>query len=209
VFTERYAIEQRMREIREERRELQQEYYKLMDRLRELDDRDVHGYDVQTIMMKLGEAVSHLSQLVPSVPVEVAVEEFRKKINRESNYEEQEEQDEPTLETNLVKENVQKAVQESILNTKSTKKHADIRQIASQVRGILQEANEPVKTGDIEKKIYEEYGLKWANFSVVMKQVRDIDPRIQKSNKAGFHEFVPENVGASEETNTEFATALN
>ncbi len=38
VFTERCAIEQRMREIREERRDLQQEYYKLMDRLRELDD---------------------------------------------------------------------------------------------------------------------------------------------------------------------------
>ncbi|WP_167578076.1 hypothetical protein [Ammoniphilus sp. YIM 78166] len=38
MFTERCAIEQRMREIREERRDLQQEYYKLMDRLRELDD---------------------------------------------------------------------------------------------------------------------------------------------------------------------------
>lgn len=206
MFTERYSIEQRMREIREERRELQQEYYKLMDRLRELDDRDVQGYDVQTIMTNLGEAVSHLSQLVPVVPVEVAVEEFKKKVYRELYNEEQEKS---PSETNSVKQNVQKAVQESILNTKSTKKYADTRQVASWVRELLQEANEPMKTGDIEKKIYEEHGLKWANFSVVMKQVRDIDPRIQKSSKGGFHEVVQETLETMEETDTELTTTLN
>lgn len=82
VFTERQAIKQRMEEIRQERRELLNEYYSLIDRLRELDNEEKEAIDSEAIVGSLTEAVKTIQQLIPHVPVSAVLEHVSQKIEQ-------------------------------------------------------------------------------------------------------------------------------
>lgn len=74
VFTERHAIRQRMQEIKEERRELNSEYYQLLDRLHALDAEEKEAVDVDSVIGSLTEAVRVLKSLQPNIPTEVFIQ---------------------------------------------------------------------------------------------------------------------------------------
>lgn len=73
IFTERQAIKQRIEEIREERRALQNEYYELLDRLRYMDERELEAVDVESVMGNMTEAVISLQRLIPNIPADIMI----------------------------------------------------------------------------------------------------------------------------------------
>jgi hypothetical protein len=77
MFNERFAIQQRMQEIRQERRELHDEYYKLFDRLRDLD-KDTAGVDMTNLAIELTKAVQTISSFVPPITVHEVIERVRR-----------------------------------------------------------------------------------------------------------------------------------
>lgn len=80
MFNERFAIQQRMSEIKDERRALQDEYYRLLDRLRTLDN-EVNANDTAVDLTKLSEelaaAIQSVTKLVPSVSVAQVIENIK------------------------------------------------------------------------------------------------------------------------------------
>jgi hypothetical protein len=81
MFTERFAIQQRMTEIKEERRALNDEYYKLLDRLHLLDSKattgDVVAADMSKLVEELSKAVQSVSNLVPKATLKDVVDQIK------------------------------------------------------------------------------------------------------------------------------------
>lgn len=84
VFTERHAIRQRMQEIKEERRELNTEYYQLLDRLHTLDTEEKEAVDVDSVVSSLTEAVRVLKSLQPNIPADVLIQHVADLVKTEN-----------------------------------------------------------------------------------------------------------------------------
>lgn len=80
VFTERTALRQRMEDIRQERKDLNEEYYTILDRLRELDNQERESIDTDTVISSLVSAVKTLQELTPSIPTDVLINTLAKKV---------------------------------------------------------------------------------------------------------------------------------
>jgi hypothetical protein len=81
MFNERFAIQQRMTEIKDERRALHDEYYKLLDRLREVDKDSAQseGFtaDYAKLSEELANAVQAVANLVPAVTVSQVIDNIK------------------------------------------------------------------------------------------------------------------------------------
>lgn len=82
LFTERTAIQQRMEEIREERRALISEQQTLMDRLRHLDSMDRDGVDLDGVLGSLTQAVLTVKEMVPYIPATALVQQVAQTVNQ-------------------------------------------------------------------------------------------------------------------------------
>lgn len=156
MFNERFAIQQRMSEIKEERRELQDEYYKLLDRLRDIDKDSAQseGFtsDYAKLTEELAAAVQAVTKLVPSVPVAQVIESFK--------------QENPTLAENIIKENkpnltetqerVQKEVRKALVSIEASESilsKIKPKQAEPIVLNILREEGVPLAPSVIYEKL--------------------------------------------------------
>jgi hypothetical protein len=73
VFTERQAIQQRLEQIKEERKELTVEYHRLLDRLSLIDAHERETLDSDAVLGSLMHAVQTLKDLVPFIPPEALI----------------------------------------------------------------------------------------------------------------------------------------
>lgn len=149
MYNERFAIQQRMSEIKEERRELKDEYYKLMDRLRDLD-KDSGGADITGLATELTKAVQLVASIVPPVTAHQVIE----RVVRDSNaHETVITTDKTPSETNRrVGAAVQQAQINGVPSVETSLKRLTPTDAVPKVVTILRENGE-MKAKDIEKEL--------------------------------------------------------
>jgi predicted nucleic-acid-binding protein len=170
MYTERRAIEDRIRDIRDERRRLSDEYYSLLQRLREIDQRDMNESNLD-ITERLTTTVEKLSEVIPHIPAEAMVQHVAKNFSPEMVATEE------VKET--VTENVEKAVQEKKVQAPKVVPVSPER-MASVIKTVIEKHEGPMKAKDIEKRVQEETGKKFANFSEQLRKAREKFPSIEK-----------------------------
>lgn len=188
IYTERQAIKERMEELKNERRELKNEYEVLLQRLRELDDREIHAYDVEGILSGLKETVQDLSKCIPRIPVDVAIEEFRKRVQQQEFREDTatEEKEEVKEESNLTEE-FHKEVKRAQIPKR--KKRQDVKKVISHIVMILKEAGRPMKTKEINEELIDQFGINYGNsIYQVVSQARQTHPNISQPSH-GFYQY--------------------
>ncbi|QQO40605.1 hypothetical protein 000TH008_177 [Bacillus phage 000TH008] len=161
VYDERAALEEHAKYIREERTRLLDEYNMIINRLRELDDRD-YGKSLkeetkrskkEIAMMSLQEAIdrhnNNVSQMKAERPKSVAVVDMTDSPKRSS--------------------------------------QRDVKQVTRQVANILKEAGMPVKMKDIMKSL-EAKGVPTNSPYALMSQVTQYDDNIRRVTH-GYYQY--------------------
>jgi hypothetical protein len=113
MFNERFAIQMRMQEIKEERRALHDEYYELLDRLRQIDTDSAQseGFtaDYAKLTEELTKAVQAVANLVPHVSPAQVVEHIRKEVPEVETMAKGEDEPQPTEVQQRIKKEVRRA----------------------------------------------------------------------------------------------------
>lgn len=161
VYDERTSLEEHAKYIREERTRLLEEYNMIINRLRELDDRDyeksskeeTNSNKKETAMMSLQEAIDRhnnsASQVKQEKPKSVAIVDMAEAPKRSS--------------------------------------QRDVKQVTRQVANILKESGMPVKMKDIMKSL-EEKGVPTNSPYALMSQVTQYDNNIQRVTH-GYYQY--------------------
>lgn len=183
AFTEREFLEKRQEQIHEERRKLNEEYWAIANRLRELDGEEretLQSVDLDSTLSNLIKVVDKFSSLMPNVPAETIINGLLEK------------QAELGVDI-LVDENDSNNIEESqILELKDSekkkdftlnRKSKDLKIVRDKIISYIKERGIPVKSKEIEKYLKDEFGWTWKNFTVTMTNVMNIDSRVERASK--------------------------
>lgn len=163
VFTERQAIQQRMAEIREERRELGNEYYRLMDRLRDLDTQEKEAIDSEAVVGSLAEAVKTLRDLIPFIPADALIKQVAQLVKEnEIEITVEEEEQKPQVAPAHVISHQQQMDAEKHLTEKPRRvgrvKSDDLNRM---IVDVLKDRGVPMKLEDIRQAVEEQVGYEF------------------------------------------------
>lgn len=193
--TERSAIKQRMQDIKEERRQLHNEYYELLDRLRELDSYEREAIDTEGIMGNLIHTVQILSQLTPTLPVEDLFERTVKKaVDSGMSIEVKEVQEDHNIVPSHVVQEQMYTDSLRALENKPEKKKATTRtnskKFTERIVEIMKIEGIPLRLSDIKQfyqNKYDEEILDGTFFNRLTKAM-EIDNKLQKVSR-GFYQY--------------------
>lgn len=185
TFTERKALKEYVAWIREERRRLGDEYWKAIERIRELDaNAEVNNVSVETVdrlaevINRQNEVIERLNDLMPKIPVEVAVKQLQNITGNVTVTEDQ-----------LVKAKVM----EEAINYKERKAirkgrtNLDIKSLSYDVVNYLNEQGRPVKMAEIAEYL-KEIGAKVANPTNLMKSIMSYQVKVERVMK-GYYQI--------------------
>ncbi|MGV7002535.1 hypothetical protein ACWA2C_28260 [Priestia megaterium] len=209
MFTERHALEdslrnidRRMDEMNKERMDLRAERKDILQRLREIDERDMKSNSIdlmESLSDKLTDALGTISKIIPSIPAATMIEHLQKEgtIKAEQVEPAQAEDPEPT--------EVQKAAQDQLLHMKPRK--LSIEEAAAVIKKIIEEKGEGaiVSSQVIEYEFAQKTGQKYAAFSPKMTEAMEIFPSIKRVARGRFtierkkKKSLLESIGNSEE----------
>jgi hypothetical protein len=158
MYTERDAIELRLREIGEERRALNDERTRLLDRLHTLDTRDAtqlqaEGGSINVLVRELSNAVQRLSDLIPTISVQDVIDDVKQKNEAAAHVIIEETQQEAPVKTA-----VRRAAQKSN-SAKPTQKKGRLtprERVIPKILEIIREAPQPIAPKDIAEKLRKE-----------------------------------------------------
>ncbi|MCB5366918.1 Rok-like winged helix domain-containing protein [Collinsella aerofaciens] len=190
TFSEREAIKKMMDYIESERTRLWDQYIKLSDRLRELDQIERHVN--ATMEPKVENAVAVVKVKDPEKEEEVNPEgttvelaEFINNYNKENKNQ--------TIE-NRVEYDRQKEILKDIDNKKRSVKtptrrgkYRDVKVITQYIKAILKEAGVPIKTSELIKRL-KETGIDVNSPYALIQQAQQYDPRIERA-KFGYYQY--------------------
>lgn len=161
IFTERTFLKDRAEAIKAERRALTDEYWKIQERLKELDGQELKSIDTESVMQNLITIVDRLmAQTAPAVK-------------------------EPIIPPATPEpEPVKQAVQNAVKSVKHTKRDDVINVIVE----FLKEQGTPVKGMVIERYLKNKYGWEWNNFTGTMNGFIRRDSRIHRVYR-GFYGY--------------------
>jgi seryl-tRNA synthetase len=174
IYTERKALKEYISFIREERRRLSDEYWKSIERLRQLDERIVpedKNELINTLLSMISEqnkTVDNLRSLLSpheSVKPEIPVLEKENKI-------------------------VDKVIEEQKIIDSISKKHVsygDLGIMSSVIASFLKD-KEYATLKEIEQHLAESKNYKVANFSNTMNRIIDVNPKIYRL-KRGYYAY--------------------
>lgn len=193
TYTERKALKEYIEWIREERRKLSDEYWKSIERLRELDekaeqdlkeypeviDKLVHVIEKQTI------TVRKMNEQIPQVPLEEAVKQFNVTHAGDEGIESFNEKY-PTI-TQLDRE-IERQKDADERNSKlKRRKQQDGREIANEIVSYLKASGQPVKMKEVTKYL-EEKGYKISNPTIAMNTTMMYESRVERVTK-GYYQY--------------------
>jgi hypothetical protein len=170
MFTERKALEDYIEWLREERRRLGEEYWKAIERLKQLDqDLTAEGSSelVGKLMVMIEDqtkTVDRLRQMVPSVPAQAAIDLFKKEADNI---------------INKVEIQKERDKEESSAPVKRAKRQ-DRKQMAQEIKAYLKSKGVPVKSQKI-KQYLESKGYKVNNITVLIQTAQEHEPQIKKA----------------------------
>jgi uncharacterized protein (DUF2235 family) len=188
IFTERQAIRIRLEEIRESESKIREERQSLLQRLRELDNQERQSIDTESIMFQLMETVNALSRLIPHVPINVVLEDIKRDIKSSGIIQIQKDVVKPS-DNNIVDHEtvvIQKAIDSKLPSRRG--KQQDIKKLVPMVISIFKNKGTPMKSKEIENKLFELHEIKYNNFTNFMIQLQKHDSRIEKV-KYGIYQY--------------------
>lgn len=193
VFTERQAIQQRMAEIREERRELSNEYYTLMDRLRELDNVEKEAIDTESVVGNLTEAVKTLRSLIPFIPADALIKQVAEMVKENDiTIEVDKEEQKPQVAPEHVIKHQQHVDAEKHITTKKTGRlsSSQVREIEQIIIDILKESGIPMKLLDIRNEVTKRIGYEMheGTFHAKVNNLMIKNPRVTKPMR-GYYQY--------------------
>lgn len=164
MYNERMAIREYTKWIREERRFLAEEYWRAIERLRELDKN-------QPIQAEQPKQEQRLTK-------EEAQENIKHLKKFFGNFE-------TNVPAKLIEEERDRAVRQAVIKVR---KKADTRIIETIVVRFLKEAGKPVRTKDINDLLKEE-GYDLANPTETMNRVMSYNPKIERVGR-GYYQII-------------------
>lgn len=190
TFSEREAIKKMMDYIESERTRLWDQYIKLSDRLRELDQIERHvnatmepKVESTATVVKVKEPKKEEEVNPEGTTVELA--EFINNYNKENKNQ--------TIE-NRVEYDRQKEILKDIDNKKRPVKtptrrgkYRDVKVITQNIKAVLKEAGVPIKTSELIKRL-REMGIDMSSPYSLIQQARQYDPRIERA-KFGYYQY--------------------
>lgn len=190
MFTERHALEdslrnidRRMDEMNKERMELRVERKEILQRLREIDERDMKSNSIdvmESLSSKLTDALGTIAKIIPEIPATTMIEHLQKEGTIKA------EQVQPLEETVEEPTKVEEAAQEQLLHMKP--KRLSIEEASSIIKKIIEEKGEGaiVPSQVIEHEFYQRTGLKYAAFSPKIADAMEVFPSIQRISRGKF-----------------------
>lgn len=205
IFTERQAIKGRLEEISQNRMREADERQMLMQRLRELDNQEKQAIDCESVLGSLMETVNTLARLIPSIPLNVVLEDIKRDFDRSGIIEHKKEEIKP-LDNNIIDHDSvlrQKAndstithkvtlpTRDGIVYRRGKGNQYDIKQTCSLLVTIFKEKGIPMKSIEIERTFKDKYNMNWNNFTNAMIQMMKHDKKIQRVPQSfGFYQYV-------------------
>jgi len=182
MYTERLAIqdslrnnERRMDELNKEKMELRAERKELIQRLREIDNRDMKSNSIdvmENLSSKLTDVVGQISTIIPDIPATTWIEHFQKNQSVNPSIIDNSPQDpEPTK--------VEEAAQEQQLNSKAYGKKSK-EQNAAIIKQIIEENGPEVNLRVIENEFVKRTNLRYKAFNDQVKTAMSIFPSIKR-----------------------------
>jgi predicted transcriptional regulator len=210
MFTARDAIEMRLREIREERRALLEEYHRLLDVLRSMDEKAAsEGSDVYALSNELKQAITEVKEIIPTVTVEDVIRHLVAKyptlpeqvippqqeekgiaaspVFQKALFEAKDE--EARNKKPLAKEHRKKVVPSNIPLTGPKRTGV----ISSFVKEILQDVGKSLSPIEIRQELNDRYGIQYAESSIhtLLSRLVKSEPWLQKAG-FGAYKYVGE-----------------
>lgn len=185
IYTERKALQEHIEWIREERRRLSDEYWRAIERLRELDNK-LADEGVSELVDKLfivaerqNDAVNDLANLIPSIPVEEVVK-YWKELNGNSEPED--------IIEKVKNEEIerQKDIDDSNRPVKRSKRQ-DSKIMTSEIASFLKSEGVPVNTASIKSHL-EEKGYTVNNPTNVIVRAMEQNDKIERVSR-GFYQY--------------------
>lgn len=188
VFTERAAIRERMTDIKEEKKRLNEEYYVLLDRLRTLDTQETEAIDTESVVGSLTDALRLLKELIPNIPTDVLITNLADKV-KESGVQIQAELEEtPIVPEYIVAEqkyrDAQRQLHERTPGKKNNSKYlnkSDSGRLSDAIVALLKEKGIPTKLGELQDEIEQEFGpISGAAFHARMNTIMKNNSKVEK-----------------------------
>jgi hypothetical protein len=177
ILTERAAIQDEMKWIREERRHLHDRYYDLMDRLRYLDERDMEAVDPNVVINQLIDTTNRLGNIVPEVTIGQVVEHLQKEFDLSAFAPKKEEEEQSIIpKEEIFKEQLREDAQSNFM--RGTKN--DYEKQAPLVVKIMKELGRPVQLAELKDMMYEKHNVIWKNASNAINTIMIYEPKIEK-----------------------------
>jgi len=189
LFTERRAIEEQLENLQRDKKEHRQaimdirnDEKALLQRLREIDDRDMKSNSIdamESLSSKLTDALGTIAKIIPDIPATTMIEHLQKEGTIKT---EQVEAPEKELEPTKVQE----AAQEQLLHIKP--KRLSIEESAAIIKNIIEEKGEgeTVASQVIAHEFAQRTGLTYAAFSPKMTEAMEIFPSIKRVSRGKF-----------------------
>lgn len=186
IYTERQALQEYIEWIKDERRRLSGEYWKAIERLRELDSK-VEATEGSEVVNKLvsvverqNEVVSKLNEVMPHVPANVVAEYWEKNISKEVTYTEEV----AAAMTDEIEFEKDKAERQAPV--KRSKKQ-DIKTLSYEIASFIKEQGVPVRTAQI-REHFEGKGYRLANPTAMMNKVMEYHDKVERVSR-GFYQY--------------------
>lgn len=183
-YTERTALRDYITWIQSERRRLGEEYWRVIERLKNLDKQmENHTETSSELMNKLiemnekqTEVVGKLGELVPSVPANVVAEFWEENISKQTTY--------SKVSTKQIEK--QRDIEDQF-STIKRKRRNNIKELSTDVVAYLKESGAPVQVSKVEKFLVSK-GYNIANSASVLSQAMSYDNRIERPLR-GFYQY--------------------
>lgn len=188
MFTERNAIEDEYRDIKNQMDALWARRTELRLRLREIDERDFKeqsvSYDaLNSLTDKLTEVIGRLSDIIPPVEVRQVIDHISKDVNKEQIIVQPEEK---SISQNELSSKIQEEVKKEKAYSAPKEKISRERTV-SVIKEILIDHGGPMKARDIEKEFYKRTnGRKYSNFYEQIKFASKQFPKIKKADRGTY-----------------------
>jgi hypothetical protein len=170
MYTERKALEDYIIWLKEERRRLGEEYWKAIERLKQMDE-NIAAQGTSELVERLmllvedqNKTVDKLSKMVPPVPASAAIELFKQETNEI---------------INKVEIQKERDKEEKQLPVKRARRQ-DRKVIAQVIKHFLKNKGVPVKSKHIQKHL-EGQGYKVNNITVLLQTAQEHEPTIKKA----------------------------
>jgi hypothetical protein len=181
MYTEREALKEYIEYIREERKRLGEEYWKAIQRLKEIDSNHSPDQLPSDILSKLIEVVEKqnstvekLNEIIPPVPVEAVVELFHNETTTTTS----------KISTDKIEREKEKDEYFQPIKKQTRTSRKDL---ANRIGSFLKEMERPAQAKEI-KEFLEEEGYKFQNISEVMRSTMEYNSRVDRAMR-GYYQY--------------------